>query len=232
VTLRQRIIAAFIFSVLLTAGLGGSLLVGIRQGKKVSEEMSRADRLHQLIQETNYFLHRHTRVLMYFVMFREDADRMQIYQVQDSLTEKLDAWKKLIDGDRNRAMDLAAVKNLCERISFLRFQIIALIDDGDRTIAITRMREDFLPVAAEAEKTMKRIDARMEAESKNRMGMLASVVKRSQTIFILGSLLSVFLVMAVILGIRQSIEMTLGGRRPLSRFRAPVPPPPFKNVRR
>jgi hypothetical protein len=193
----------------MAVGLGAILLFGLYQGQGLFESITRSFQVRQAVRETDYFFQRHNQILLYFVMFQDDADKMYIYQMQDSLLQQLGKWEKLADQGWGEKADVAEVKICCQRLFFLRFQILNLIEQGQRPQAIEKVRKDYLSTSAITEEKIKLAAKHLDNDSRSMTGELAAVIKRSRTLFKCGSLFSVFLFVVFIWDIRRATIVPL-----------------------
>jgi CHASE3 domain sensor protein len=206
-SLKGRVFFSFSFSILLAVGLGAALLFGLYQGQGLFESITRSFQVRQAVRETDYLLHRHNQVLLYYVMFHDDADRMYIDQFQDSLHDRLDTWEKLVDQGWGTEADLAEVKIKCQRLFFLRSQILRLVERGRQVQAIEKVRKDYVPATSQAEEAIRLAARHLDNDSHGMTGELASVIKRSRTLFKVGSLFSLLLFVVFVWDIRRAMVL-------------------------
>jgi hypothetical protein len=215
VSLKRRFFFSFSFIVLLAVGLGATLLFGLYQGEGLFDSITRSFQVRQAVRETDYFFQRYNQVLLYYVMFQDDADKMYIYEMQDSLVERLGKWEKLADQGWGSKADVAEARIRCKRLFFLRFQILNLIEQGRRVQAIEKVRKEYVPASSKAEEKIRLAGKHLDIDSHSLTGELAEVIKRSRTLFKFGSFFALFLFAVFARDIRRAT--VLPAQAPASR---------------
>jgi hypothetical protein len=209
-SLKSRFFFSFSFSVLLAVGVGATLLFGLYQGQGLFDSITRSFQVRQAVRETDYFIQRYNQIVLYFVMFQDDADKMYIYQMQDSLLDRLNRWEKLVDQGGGQKADLAEVKIKCQRLYFLRFQLLHMVELRHHAAAIQKAQKDYVPAASQAEEIIKLAARHIDNDSREMTGELSVVVKRSRLLFKCGSLFSLFLFVVFVRDIRRAMILPAG----------------------
>ena len=206
-SLKSRFFFSFSFSVLLAMGLGGTLLFGIYQGQALYDSINRSFQVRQTVLEADYFFQRYGQILEYFVMFQDDAEKMYLFQTQRSLVEKLNDWEKLADQGWGPKADLADVKINCQRLFYLRFQILNLVEGGRRPEAIVMVQREYLPISSQTEEKIRLATRRLDDDSSQMAEEAAAVIGRSRTLFKYGVGFSILLFLVFIRDIRRSMVL-------------------------